>query len=144
MSDSDSSSWPDDEDPFSSIDENSSEENDVAPSNHQEDETYEESGESIEEIEETVTSNENMEVAQWSLPIRAAPIMALAGDDVQEFPLVETPDGLTSTSLVINEKLIRIEKTYLQSKAEEFEGCLSRRASAPLSRTHSLSMIYSD
>ena len=67
MSDSDSSSWPDDEGPFSSIDENSSEENDVEPSNHQEDETNEESGESIEEIEETVTSNENMEVAQWSL-----------------------------------------------------------------------------
>ena len=65
MSDSDSSSWPDDEDPFSSIDENSPEENDVEPSNHQEDETYEESGERIEEIEETVTSNENMEVAQW-------------------------------------------------------------------------------
>ena len=113
MSDSDSSSWPDDEDPFSSIDENSPEENDVEPSNHQEDETNEESGESIEEIEETVTSNENMEVAQWSLPIRAAPIMALGGDEVQEFPLVETPDGLSSTSLVINEKLIRIvESNY--------------------------------
>ena len=40
MSDSDPPSWPDDEDPFSSIDENSSEEKDVAPSIHQEDETY--------------------------------------------------------------------------------------------------------
>ena len=34
--------------------------------------------------------------------------MAQTGDIVEEFPLNESPDGLSSTSIVVNEKLIRI------------------------------------
>lgn len=101
MSEGNSSSWPDDEDPFSTVD-------DV-----------------IEEIEETpvsvdtekiITPVEHNEVESkaiienipWSLPIRSAPIMDQTGDIVEEFPLNESPDGLNSTSIVVNEKLIRI------------------------------------
>jgi len=101
MGDDDSSSWPDDEDPFSAIEEKGEEE--------------EESQESLEtkEIEEEVEVEESdveetVVNVPWSLPIRSAPIMAQTGDIVQEFPLNESPDGLSSTSIVVNENLIRI------------------------------------
>ena len=98
MSEENSSSWPDDEDPFSAIEEK------------------------VEEVQESIETNEADEVTEaekpeqeeamvnvpWSLPIRSAPIMAQTGDIVQEFPLNESPDGLSSTSIVVNENLIRI------------------------------------
>ncbi|MEC7988920.1 MAG: hypothetical protein VX151_03170 [Candidatus Thermoplasmatota archaeon] len=44
----------------------------------------------------------------WTLPIRAAPILALQGEDVVEFPLSQHRSGLESTSLIMDEKLMRI------------------------------------
>ena len=44
----------------------------------------------------------------WTLPIRAAPILALQGEEVVEFPLSQHRNGLESTSLVMDEKLMRI------------------------------------
>ncbi|MBL6890957.1 MAG: hypothetical protein ISR22_02785 [Candidatus Poseidoniaceae archaeon] len=101
MSEDDSSSWPDDEDPFSTIEEKVDEEEDSQKTT----ETKEiEEGVEVEESEpEETTAN-----VPWSLPIRSAPIMAQTGDIVQEFPLNESPDGLSSTSIVVNENLIRI------------------------------------
>ncbi|RPG76842.1 MAG: hypothetical protein CBE08_001555 [Euryarchaeota archaeon TMED248] len=108
MSDSDAPSWPDDEDPFSSIDEDSSKENIEEPVVDEKEGLSEDSNEESSEMQESVIPEENKENLQWNLPIRAAPIMALSGDEVEEFPLIESPDGLNSTSLVINDNLIRI------------------------------------
>ena len=44
----------------------------------------------------------------WTLPIRAAPILALQGEEVVEFPLSQHRNGLESTSLIMDEKLMRI------------------------------------
>ena len=44
----------------------------------------------------------------WTLPIRAAPILSLQGENVVEFPLSQHINGLSSTSVVVDEKLMRI------------------------------------
>ena len=44
----------------------------------------------------------------WTLPIRAAPILALQGEDVVEFPLSQHRSGLESTSLIMDDQLMRI------------------------------------
>lgn len=44
----------------------------------------------------------------WTLPIRAAPILALQGEDVIEFPLSQHRSGLESTSLIMDDELMRI------------------------------------
>lgn len=44
----------------------------------------------------------------WTLPIRAAPVLALQGEDVVEFPLSQHRSGLESTSLVMDDHLMRI------------------------------------
>lgn len=51
------------------------------------------------------SSNES---TPWPFPIRAAPILALQGEEVVEFPLSQHRNGLESTSLVMDEKLMRI------------------------------------
>ena len=48
------------------------------------------------------------EPTPWTLPIRAAPILALQGEEVVEFPLSQHRSGLESTSLIIDEELMRI------------------------------------
>ena len=55
-----------------------------------------------------VTSPEPAAEEPWTLPIRAAPILALQGEDVVEFPLSQHRSGLESTSLIMDEKLMRI------------------------------------
>lgn len=44
----------------------------------------------------------------WTLPVRAAPILALQGEKVVEFPLSQHVSGLESTSLVMDDELMRI------------------------------------
>lgn len=44
----------------------------------------------------------------WTLPVRAAPILALQGETVTEFPLSQHVNGLESTSLVMDDELMRI------------------------------------
>jgi len=44
----------------------------------------------------------------WTLPIRAAPILSLQAENVVEFPLSQHVNGLSSTSVVVDEKLMRI------------------------------------
>ena len=50
----------------------------------------------------------NQASESWTLPIRAAPILALQGEDVVEFPLSQHRSGLESTSLIMDDKLMRI------------------------------------
>ncbi len=47
-------------------------------------------------------------IEAWTLPIRAAPILALQGEDVTEFPLSQHRSGLESTSLIMDDELMRI------------------------------------
>lgn len=47
-------------------------------------------------------------VEPWTLPVRAAPILALQGEEVVEFPLSQHVNGLESTSLIMDDKLMRI------------------------------------
>ncbi len=44
----------------------------------------------------------------WSFPVRAAPILALQGETVTEFPLSQHVSGHQSTSLIVDENLMRI------------------------------------
>ena len=101
MSEDSSSSWPDDEDPFSTIDNEAEEVEEVPETTETELNNQDSEAKEVQEVEESVN-------IPWSLPIRAAPIMAQTGDIVQEFPLNESPDGLNSTSIVVNDGLIRI------------------------------------
>ena len=49
----------------------------------------------------------------WSLPVRVAPVLAISGEDVDEYPLIESPDGRKNTSLIVSDNLIRvIEVTF--------------------------------
>lgn len=52
--------------------------------------------------------DEHAAVEPWTLPVRAAPILALQGENVVEFPLSQHVNGLESTSLVVDDKLMRI------------------------------------
>ena len=47
-------------------------------------------------------------VTDWSLPVRVAPVLALSGEKVAEYPLNESPDGRKNTSLIVSDGLIRI------------------------------------
>ncbi len=48
-----------------------------------------------------------------ALPIRAKPLFHNNHEDVEEFPLSESKDGLTSTSIVVGDGLFRVVKTTL-------------------------------
>tara|TARA_B100000003_G_scaffold41384_1_gene35344 strand:- start:2867 stop:4015 length:1149 start_codon:yes stop_codon:yes gene_type:complete len=94
-----------------------------------EQETHESTAESVEQAEETaeITTKEESTDSEsadadapgdelpatasaeaWTLPVRAAPILALQGEKVVEFPLSQHVNGLESTSLVMDDELMRI------------------------------------
>lgn len=56
----------------------------------------------------TTPSDPSSASEAWTLPIRAAPILALQGEDVIEFPLSQHRSGLESTSLIMDDELMRI------------------------------------
>ncbi len=55
-----------------------------------------------------VSNVEPTNLGSWTLPIRAAPILALQGEDVVEFPLSQHVSGYESTSVVMDDELMRI------------------------------------
>ena len=97
--------WPDDdEDPFAPVE--STEE--IA-----DEEVIEDSITGDENAIEEVESQENPSavtdtLTDWSLPVRVAPVLALSGEKVAEYPLNESPDGRKNTSLIVSDGLIRI------------------------------------
>ena len=97
--------WPDDdEDPFAPVE--STEE-------ITDDEVIEETITDDASAVEEVVSQENPSAvtessADWSLPVRVAPVLALSGEKVAEYPLNESPDGRKNTSLIVSDDLIRI------------------------------------
>lgn len=70
--------------------------------------------ETQEENDSEATSTEDDKPStEWSFPVRAAPILALQGERVTEFPLSQHVSGHQSTSLVVDEKLMRmVESRY--------------------------------
>jgi hypothetical protein len=60
----------------------------------------------------TEPSDENKTV-EWGLPIRAAPLLAQEGDIVTEYPLKQSTDGRKTTSIVVDEELLRVVDTEL-------------------------------
>ena len=100
--------WPDDDaDPFAALDE-SPEAQDEAPS------TEEDQPETTDELpEDSPAEEQSAAIEQWTLPVRVAPVMAISGEEVEEFPLNESVDGRRNTSLVVSDNLIRIiQVTY--------------------------------
>lgn len=83
-------------------------ENDSASSEEieEQDVLEEEINEEIEEIQ-----HEMMDVL--ALPIRAKPLFHNNREDVDEFPLSESKDGLKSTSIVVGDGLFRVVETTL-------------------------------
>ena len=100
-------------------------EEEVPPESTEEAEAAEPSNDVHDEVEETSsdTPSESSEAAEdlslakepepWTLPIRAAPILALQGEEVVEFPLSQRRDGRESTSLVMDDEVMRIVEARL-------------------------------
>ena len=63
-------------------------------------------------VEESVSDEFELMDAR-ALPIRAKPLFHNSGEEVDEFPLQETKDGLSSTSIIIGEGLFRVVKTTM-------------------------------
>ncbi len=100
--------WPDDDqDPFATSDE-PLEAQDETPATEEIQPTTSDEPEEQLPVEETPAA-----IEQWTLPVRVAPVMAISGEEVKEFPLNESIDGRRNTSLIISDNLIRIiQVTY--------------------------------
>ena len=81
----------------------------------QDDESASEPEEEIveEEIVEESVSDEFELMDARALPIRAKPLFHNSREEVDEFPLQETKDGLSSTSIIVGEGLFRVVKTTM-------------------------------
>lgn len=102
--------WPDDdEDPFEPV----SNETEDAETKPTEDEIVESEHDEEQENHLEQSSNTEETPVPWSLPVRVAPVLAMSGEDVAEYPLNESPNGRKNTSLIVSDNLIRIiEVTY--------------------------------
>ena len=102
--------WPDDdEDPFGPV----SNETKDAKTNSTEEEIVESEHDEEQEDHLEQSSNAEETPVPWSLPVRVAPVLAMSGEDVAEYPLNESPNGRKNTSLIVSDNLIRIiEVTY--------------------------------
>ena len=70
--------------------------------------------EALEEMEDESSQDVQHEMMDiLALPIRAKPLFHNNHEDVEEFPLSESKDGLTSTSIVVGDGLFRVVKTTL-------------------------------
>ena len=100
--------WPDDDaDPFATSDESLEQQDETPSTEDNQTETTDESQ------EESPTEEQPAAIEQWTLPVRVAPVMAISGEEVEEFPLNESVDGRRNTSLIVNDNLIRIiQVTY--------------------------------
>ena len=97
--------WPDDdEDPFAPVE--STEE--IADEEVIEDSITDDASATEEEESQENLSAVTDSLTDWSLPVRVAPVLALSGEKVAEYPLNESPDGRKNTSLIVSDGLIRI------------------------------------
>jgi len=103
--------WPDDdEDPFAPVS-GKTEEAVVEPTKAELTEDEVDAHEAA--SDEDSSSNAESVSVPWTLPVRVAPVLAMSGEEVAEYPLNESPDGRKNTSLIVTDNLIRIiEVTY--------------------------------
>ena len=66
-----------------------------------------------EEVSEESVENQHEMMDVLALPIRAKPLFHNNHEDVDEFPLSESKDGLKSTSIVVGDGLFRVVETTL-------------------------------
>jgi len=63
--------------------------------------------------DDAVVSTNISTAEPWTFPVRAAPILAMQGEEVTEFPLSQDYSGHHTTSLVVDDTLMRIvESSY--------------------------------
>ena len=111
--------WPDDADPFDAKASNMEAAEQPTPA-EEESSAPDESESSDEEsasflLEETPSQAE----VQWTLPVRAAPLLEqFHNESVTEYPLQQTSDGTKSTSLVLDDDLLRIIETRLDADGQ--------------------------
>lgn len=117
MADGEDQGWLDDDtDPFA--DSTISEQPADAPESKQTDETeeppVEESTESppADEVELSEDETPQSPIA-WGLPIRAAPLLEENGELVVEYPLKQSLNGRQTTSIIVDDDLLRVVDTEL-------------------------------
>ena len=103
--------WPDDdEDPFAPVSDTIEEAVDEPTKSEQTEDEIDTHGAASDD--DSSPNAESISVP-WTLPVRVAPVLAMSGEDVAEYPLNESPDGRKNTSLIVTDNLIRIiEVTY--------------------------------
>lgn len=121
MDEGESTEWPDDDtDPFGDSEPEQkpssatiSEENLGTPEEESKEETEEELGESE-------SNSEGLsETMDWKLPVRAAPLLQqFHNEEVTEYPLQQSADGRKTTSLVIDDDLLRIIDSSLDDDGQ--------------------------
>lgn len=62
----------------------------------------------LDEEPETPHPSNSAPSKPWTFPVRAAPILALQGEEVTEFPLSQHRSGHESTSIVMDDRLMRV------------------------------------
>ena len=111
--------WPDDADPFGA--EASDEEATEQPTAAVEDPL---ASNELEHSDDELTpapleGAPSPEEVQWTLPVRAAPLLEqFHNESVTEYPLLQTSDGTKSTSLVLDDDLLRIIETRLDADGQ--------------------------
>ena len=121
MGESDEADWPEDDTELfgDETPEPKSEEEDIELSESSEDEVEEdteaESEEPLEQVSEIFTEHATMEY----LPIRAAPLLLqFHNETVTEYPLQQSADGRKTTSLVLDDDLLRIIDSRLDDDGQ--------------------------
>ena len=125
MDDDDSFAWPADEqeaqaDTNAEAEPTASSEESVDDTTPSESDNVDETGDAApaESPADSLPGGETAEPSsneQWTFPVRAAPILALQGEEVVEFPLSQHRNGTESTSLVMDDRLMSIVEARYDS-----------------------------
>ncbi|MDA8588311.1 hypothetical protein N9L41_02260 [Euryarchaeota archaeon] len=111
--------WPDDADPFDAktSNEEATEQSSAAVEEPLASIEAEDSGDELTPV--PLEGAPSPEGVQWTLPVRAAPLLEqFHNESVTEYPLLQTSDGMKSTSLVLDEDLLRIIETRLDADGQ--------------------------
>ena len=125
MGEGESTEWPDDDtDPFGDSESERNPSSATIPNENldtPEEESKEESKEESEgELEESESNSKgSSETIDWKLPVRAAPLLQqFHNEEVTEYPLQQSADGRKTTSLVIDDDLLRIIDSSLDDDGQ--------------------------
>lgn len=114
MGEASATEWPDDTDPFGEapLTEDTVEKSLDVKEEQMADTDPQSSSDEISIL--SVENSPKFQEHQWTLPVRAAPLLEQFHEElVTEFPLQQTVDGTKCTSLVVDDDLLRIIETRL-------------------------------